>query len=123
MVENSKKEDKRKFKRFPIQLGALYLEEFGKEWKGCSVVNVSREGMRIEAYLKERIYLGEILQFKIIIPAKEEPIKTTGTLMWIKELKEKMGFVGGIKLFDIASEEIWTLLDYASENWAGKEVE
>jgi hypothetical protein len=77
---------------------------------------VSREGMGIEVHLQEKIHPGEILQFKIIIPAKEELIKTTGTVTWSKELKEKMSFIGGIKFFNIESEEIWDLLEYAYTN-------
>ncbi|KPJ56038.1 MAG: hypothetical protein AMJ42_05830 [Deltaproteobacteria bacterium DG_8] len=118
MIGDSKKEDKRKFKRFPINLNAKYLlEENLKEWKGCTVFNISREGMGIEVYLRERIHGGSILQLKIIIPTKEKPIKATGILMWIKELKEKMNFVGGVKFINIDSEDKWTLLDYAYDNW------
>lgn len=111
-------EERRKHKRFPVQLSARCLGGSEEEWVNCSVANVSRESMGIDVYLQKRIDPGEILQFKIIMPAKEEPIKTTGELVWIKELKDKMGFVGGIKLLNVASEEIWTLLDHAR-----KEVE
>ena len=65
--------------------------------------------MGIEVYLQEQIHPGEILQFKIIIPAKEELIKTTGTVTWSKELKEKMSFIGGIKFFNNASEDTWNM--------------
>ena len=109
-------EDQRKFKRLPVQLSARCLAGSQDEWASCSVTNVSREGMGIEVHLQEKIHPGEILQFKIIIPAKEELIKTTGTVTWSKELKEKMSFVGGIKFFNIESEEIWNLLEYAYTN-------
>jgi len=110
-------EDKRKFKRFPVQVSARCIWASQEKWIKCSVTNVSREGMGIEVYLKEKIQSDEMLQFKIMVPSKEEPIRITGTLVWIKELNENMGFVGGIKFINVASEEIWTLLDYANENW------
>ena len=124
MTEISKKEDKRKFKRFPINLDAKYLlEEDQRKWEGCTVINISREGMGIEVYLHERINIGSILQLKIIIPTNEEPIKATGILMWIKEPDEKMNFMGGIKFTDIDFEDKWTLMDYAYDNWSIKEKE
>jgi hypothetical protein len=115
-------EDKRKFKRFSIDLNAKYLLG-GKrrEWKGCSLINISREGIGIEVYLRERIRIGTTLEIEIIVPAKEKPIKAMGILMWIKKLKEKIDFVGGIKLIKIDSEDKWTLLDYAFDNLSRKE--
>ena len=118
----SEMEDKRKFKRFSIDLSARYLLGGNpKEWKGCSVINISREGIGIELYLRERIRIGSTLKIEIIVPTKEEPIKTVGVLVWIKEVKGKMDFVGGIKLIKIDSEEKWTLLDYAYDNLSRKE--
>ena len=119
---DSEMEDKRKFKRFSIDLNARYLlGRNQKEWRGCSVINISREGIGIEVYLRERIRIGSTLKIEIIVPTKEEPIKTVGVLVWIKEVKGKMDFVGGIKLIKIDSEEKWTLLDYAYDNLSRKE--
>ena len=114
--------DKRKYKRFSIDLSARYLlGDNPKGWKGCSVINISPEGIGIEVYLRERIHIGSTLQIEIIVPTEEKPIKALGILMWINELKEKMGFVGGIKLVKIDSEDKWTLLDYAYDNLSIKE--
>jgi hypothetical protein len=49
--------------------------------------------MGVEVYLQERIPPNLILQFEIKVPAKKEPIKTTGILKWIKDLKGKKLFV------------------------------
>jgi c-di-GMP-binding flagellar brake protein YcgR len=121
MTENSKKEDKRKFKRLQINLNAKYLsEENQKEWKGCTVINISREGMGIEVYLQENIHIGSVLQLKIIIPTKEEPIKATGIMRWIKEQGKEMNYIGGIEFIEIDSEDKWILLDYAYDDWSEK---
>ena len=109
-------EDRRKYERFPVHLSARCLGSSKEDWADCSVTNVSREGMGIEVFLQEKINPGEILQFKIIVPAKDEIIKTTGTVTWSRELKEKMSYIGGIKFFNINSDEIWTLLNYANDN-------
>ena len=118
-------EDRRKFKRFPIQLSTRYLEENKKEWQDCSVINISREGMGIEIYVRERIHRGSILQLEIVVPIKNEPLYVVGTLMWIRELKEnpKFNFVGGVQLITIDPEDMWTLLDYAYEDWCKEEKE
>jgi len=109
-------ENRRKSKRFPVKLSARCLGGYDDEWTNCSVTNVSREGMAIEVNLQEKIHPGEILQFRIIIPAKEELVKTTGTVTWSKELKEKMSYIGGVKFFNIDSDETWNLLEYAYLN-------
>ena len=122
-MENNTREDRRKFKRFPTQLSARYLEEFGQEWKSCTVINISREGMGIEVYLRERIHVGSIIKLEIIIPTKDGPIRATGILIWLKEFDSKMNFVGGVKFTKIDSEDKWILLDYAYANWSRKENE
>ena len=105
-------EDRRKFKRFPVQLRARYLVSSEKEWFNCSIINISRGGMGIKVYLQESIPPGLILKFKIIVPKKVEPIETTGILKWIKELKGKKLFVGGVELFKKDSEDARVLVDY-----------
>ena len=92
-----------------------------KECVNCSIINISRDSMGVEVYLQERIPPHLMLQFKIKVPAKKEPIKTTGILKWIKELKGKKLFVGGVELFNIDSEETRALLDYACDKWSEKE--
>ena len=122
MTKNSKMEDKRKYKRFQIDLNAKYLlEKNPKEWKGCTVVNISRDGMGIIVSLRESIPIGSLLQLEIMFPTQEEPIKAIGVLRWIKEQLEEMNFPGGIELTKIDPEDKWTLLDYAYDNLSTKE--
>jgi len=120
-------DDRRKYKRFPVQLSAQYLGENGKKWKECSVINISREGMGIEVYMREKIHVGSILQLEIDVPVKNKQISVMGTLMWIKKLKGNpmFNFVGGVMLITIDPEDKWTLLGYAYEGWhrKGGEVE
>ena len=122
MIYNTITEDKRKSKRFAIDLSARYLlGESSQEWKGCSIINTSHDGLGIEVYLKEKIHVGTTLRMEITVSTKETPIKSIGILMWIKELKEETDFVGGVKLTKIDSEDKWTLMDYVYDNWSGKE--
>ena len=116
-------EDQRKYKRFPSQLNARYLEENKEEWKDCRIINVSREGMGVEVYMQEAINIGSFLQLEIVLPVRKEPIDAIGTLMWVRELKEdpKFNFVGGIKLITIDPEDKWELLDCVYEDWSKEE--
>ncbi len=47
-------ENRRKFIRFPVRLNAQYSEENADEWNQCSVIDISREGMGVVVYLKEK---------------------------------------------------------------------
>jgi hypothetical protein len=112
-------DERRKFIRFPIELVARYSENDAKDWKECSVIDISREGMGINIYAGEYISEGLILQMEITLPVQDDPIAVTGTLMWITELKDdtRFNYLGGVKLLAIKPEDKWTLIDYAYEGW------
>jgi hypothetical protein len=116
--------DRRKFIRFPVKIGAVYTKEDKEDWKQqCSIVNISREGMGVTVYIKTKLSLGSVLKFIVNFPDKEKSIVFTGTLNWIKALKEdpEYNYKGGIKLINIDSEDKWALLDYAYEAWKDKQ--
>ncbi len=116
--------DRRKFIRFPVKLSARYSKENKGDWKQqCSIVNISREGMGVTVYLKTKLSLGCMLKFMVDVPEREKSVSFTGTLNWIKALKEDpdYNYKGGIKLITIDSEDKWVLLDYAYEAWKEKQ--
>ena len=116
---SEKVEEKRKFKRFPIELNAKFLlGENHKKWKSCMVNNISREGMGMEVYLQERIPIDSVLQIEIIVSGKEKPVMAIGVLKWIRELEKKMNYLGGVDLTKIDSRDKWMLLDSAYDEWA-----
>ena len=119
-------EDKRKYHRFPINLKSRYLQEDDhQEWKDCSVIDISREGVGIRLYLKERISIRSILHLEIIAPKKEKLIKASSVLMWIEEFAGNSGFnfIAGMELTKIDPADKWILLDYAYGDWYRKEKE
>lgn len=116
--------DRRKFLRFPVNIGALYSEENNEDRKQqCSIVDISREGMGVTVYLKTKLSLSCMLKFMVDVPGKEKSVSFTGTLNWIKALKgdTDYNYKGGIKLITIDSEDKWELLDYAYEAWKEKQ--
>jgi hypothetical protein len=115
--------DNRKFKRFPINLKATYLQEDDhNQWKECTVTDVSREGMGIELYLMERIPIRSVIHLEIHPPKRGKTIKAVGIITWVKKLKDNrtFNFIGGVELTTIKPSDKWLLLDYAYEDWLGK---
>ena len=94
-------EEKRKFKRFPIQLSARCLRDDKKEWKGCYILNISRDGIGIEFQGEKKLRLGSILQLEMTIPTEKEPINVMGTLMWAKRYNKYHDFIGGVRFITI----------------------
>jgi hypothetical protein len=112
--------DRREFLRFPLRLNTRYSVENKEDWvRQCLVVDMSRKGMGLVIYLKDKLPLGCLLKFMVDVPKREEPIRFAGILVWIKELKDHLeyNFKGGIRLTTIDSEDKWALLDYAYEAW------
>ena len=112
-------EDRRKFIRFPVRLSARYSKESQDEWNRCSIINISREGMGIFVFFKEKIDLASILNLSIDIPGRKAPVLLSGTLSWIKPLKgdPEFRYKSGIQINTIDPEEKWILLDYSYEAW------
>ena len=112
-------EDRRKFIRFSVRIGARYSEENQDKWNPCSVINISREGMGVVVYLKEKIHLGSILNLMIDVPGKKEPVFVSGALNWIEALEgdPEFSYKSGIQIITIDSEDKWILLDYSYEAW------
>ena len=112
-------DDRRKFLRFPLQLGARYTEEGEDNWKECSVVDISREGMGVIIHSVEVISEGALLTIEINAPVQDDPIVVEGRLVWLKEIKDdpRFNFAGGVQLTSISPENKWALMDYAYEGW------
>jgi hypothetical protein len=112
-------DERRKFLRFPLQLGARYAEESEENWKECSVVDISREGMGVIIHSVEAISEGALLTIEIHAPVQNDPIVVEGRLVWLKEIKgdPRFNFAGGVQLTSISPENKWELMDYAYEGW------
>ena len=112
-------DDRRKFLRFPLQLGARYTAENEDKWKECSVVDISREGMGVIIYSIEAISKGALLEIEIHAPMQDDPMRIEGKLVWLKEIKDDplFNYAGGVQLTSISPENKWALIDYAYEDW------
>ena len=112
-------EEMRQSTRFPIQMQARYLEKSNNEWYDFSTVNISRAGMAIELFPKEKFNIDSPFQSELILPSKKEPILITGDVMWTKEVNGNGGshIIGGVRFTRIDESSKRNLLDYAFNDW------
>jgi len=116
-------DERRKYIRFPVKLNARYEEKNGGNWKECSVIDISREGMGISIYSREVISAGAGLHMEITVPLRSDAVTMEGVLMWIRELHDDplFNYIGGVRISSIMAEDKWALMDYAYEGWRQKE--
>jgi hypothetical protein len=117
--ENALMDDRRKYIRFPVTLHARYEDINGGDWKECSVIDISREGMGISIYSREAISQGSRLRMEILVPVKHEPVAMEGVLMWLRDSKDDphFNYIGGVRISSITPEDKWVLMDFAYEGW------
>jgi len=86
--------EKRRFARFSTKMKAQYLMEGEKEWKECTIINMSREEMDIIFKTPEKMEVDSTMHVMIHMPTESKPINAKGIVQWI----EKRGddFIGGI---------------------------
>lgn len=115
-------DERRKYLRFPVQLDARYREKLTEDWKECSVVDISREGMGLSIYSRDTIREGTPLCMQITSPVAQDSIAVEGILTWIRDCTDDphFNYLCGVALSSITSEDKWVLLDYAYERFAGK---
>ncbi len=104
-MEAKKIEEKsRRFSRVPINMKAQYLLEGDKDWKECTIINISREGMGITFQTREKISVSSTIHLRILMPAESAPINIKGILKWIEKRRDDS--IGGIEWYLISRGEI-----------------
>ncbi len=101
--------EKRKAKRFPINLKAHYFssEERGNR-KECTIINVSRNGGGLEFYTSEKIVVGSTPLLEIFCPEIKEATNVEGVVRWAQ--RGKRDFIGGIEVTARSDEDKLTNL-------------
>ena len=114
-------EEKRKYRRFPVGLNARCIGGGNNEGRECKIIDISRDGMAIHLYLKEKVNIAPSLVLEIDFPKKAQPINLLVSLKWIKGLEDETGFdfVAGGQLRMIEPEDKMILLEYAYGTWIG----
>ena len=90
-------EERRKSTRFSTELKSRYfIKETKKGWEECTLVDVSREGVRISLHTSEKISAGLNVTLEVIVPGELDPLILKGNLKWVQE-RENV-FIAGIEL-------------------------
>jgi hypothetical protein len=107
-------ENKRRLKRFAIQLNAQYcFDDKEESWKECTIIDATYEGMGIRFKAPEKIDTGSNIHLKLSIAKEIKPIRIKGILKWIEQGGNN--FVGGVKLTETLDAIIWSnLMHYMS---------
>jgi hypothetical protein len=104
-MEAKKIEEKsRRFSRFSTNMKAQYLLELDKDWKECTIVNISREGMGITFQTREKIVVGSPIHLRLLMPNESAPINIKGMIKWVDKSGDES--IGGIEWHMINRGEI-----------------
>jgi hypothetical protein len=89
--------ERRKFPRTSLPQKAKF---FGKNgWEDCLITEVSRKGIGVKFYTRDKIVKGSIMHLKVTVPHEPNPVMVKGLLRWLEE--ENDHFVGGIEWYQI----------------------
>lgn len=79
--------EKRRFVRFQEDMKIRYNYVSSESSKGnnAKIQNVSRKGLCLSTY--EKLKKKDILDIEIEVPGFSKPVKLTGSVMWVKELR------------------------------------
>ncbi|KPJ56526.1 MAG: hypothetical protein AMJ42_05220 [Deltaproteobacteria bacterium DG_8] len=99
----NKVEERRRFSRFETQLKAKYfIKERKGGWEECTIIDISRNGMKIRFHTCEKIIVNSTVHLEIYVPKELEPIYIKGILKRVK--KEESDFIGSIELTEVLDE-------------------
>ena len=94
--------ERRRFFRFTKEHSGTYrLSGVSEKRQVCSVIDFSRNGMKI--FFQEKIIPGSLCRFDIPIPEEGTTINVKGTLQWAVESEN--GFIGGIALVEAFDDD------------------
>ena len=92
-------ENRRKAIRFTTQVKAHYLFEGEKEWKECTITEISGRGLRITCHHSEHISYPSIIYLEAFFSALTRPTQLEGALKWCEKKEDEC--VSGIELHRI----------------------
>ena len=87
----TRREQYRKFLRFPISLQAECLYNVGEQPEPCRVVDISSRGLGIEIDTPVRMQSGQLVLLEIDIASQKTPISAITKLAWVQ--RQEDGFM------------------------------
>ena len=114
--------EKRRYKRLPLKLQAKYIYRKGNRENTCTVVDISRGGIKLETDSCRRIRKGTTIFLKIDSPVKSEAVSSLIDISWTKKIQtgDDYKVIAGGQIQDmriIEYNDTSKLLDYAFDYW------
>jgi hypothetical protein len=101
--------ERRQLKRFSLKLKAHYtFEKERANWKECSIVDVTYNGMGLKFTSPETVKVGTPIYLAIVIDEAVRPVRLKGVIRWGGEGAD--GCVCGVELAEIVDEVAWNNL-------------
>ena len=101
--------ERRQLRRFSLKLKAHYtFEEEKDNWKECSIIDVTYNGMGLKFPSLETVKVGTTIYLAIVIDEALRPVRLTGVIKWGGEGADDC--VCGVELADIVDEVTWNNL-------------
>jgi hypothetical protein len=106
--------ERRQLRRFSLKLKAHYTFEDKKDnWKECSIIDVTYNGMGLKFHSPETIEIGTAIHLAIVIDEALRPVRLKGVIKWGGEGADSC--VCGVELAEIMDEVAWNnLVHYMS---------
>ena len=114
--------ENRRFNRIPIKLEAKYLFSSSNKENTCTVVDISRGGVKLEIDGHKRIRKGARIFLKIDSPAKSKAVSSLIDIYWTRKIETREGskIIAGGQIQGMETTEHYAacrLLDYAFDYW------
>ena len=95
--------EKRRYKRLPIKLEAKYIFSSGNKENSCTVVDISRGGIKLDIDGRKRIRKGATIFLKIDSPVKAEAVSSLIDIYWTKKIPNEGDYkiIAGGQIQDI----------------------
>jgi len=103
-----RREEYRKFLRFPLSLQAECHYNVGENSAPCRIVDISSQGLGLELDTPVKIKSGQLMLLEIRIAAQKTPVSAITKLAWVQRQEDgfMMQRVGSCLLFmDPAGQE------------------
>lgn len=112
--------DKRRYHRFPAALDATCSVTGTSKKNSCRILDINREGIRVEVSSGKDIAVGTGLRFSIKVPTASASVCPGAHVRWIDTASaaDASGVAFGCQFTNIRPKDKWFLLDYAYDNWA-----
>ncbi len=114
--------ENRRYNRIPIKLEAKYIFSSSNKENRCTVIDISRGGVKLEIDGQKRIRKGANICLKIDSPSKSKSVSSLVDIAWTRRVQNRGNpkIIAGGQIQEmkiIEHNPACRLLDYAFDYW------